>query len=164
MAQGSRGARTSLSSLLPFFFRSKSLARPGIYPTLLLCARGHLSARVCVCVYQKDATYTRAHVYTVIDKSPRHATDFPSPFFKHSSNEGLPAATCLSCTCARPSFSPFFFILDGWKINKGGLFRRFFMDFLNERDVRRRETSLSLSSIVIFVFFLGERKVPPSWP
>lgn len=119
---------------------------------------------VCVCVYQKDATYTRAHVYTVIDKSPRHATDFPSPFFKHSSNEGLPAATCLSCTCARPSFSPFFFILDGWKINKGGLFRRFFMDFLNERDVRRRETSLSLSSIVIFVFFLGERKVPPSWP
>lgn len=129
-----------------------------------LRTRPPFRACMCVCVYQKDATYTRAHVYTVIDKSPRHATDFPSPFFKHSSNEGLPAATCLSCTCARPSFSPFLFILDGWKINKGGLFRRFFMDFLNERDVRRRETSLSLSSIVIFVFFLGERKVPPSWP
>lgn len=82
-----------------------SLARPGIYPTLLLRARGHLSCVcVCVCVYQKDVI----HIHTVIDKSPRHATDFPSPFFKHSSNEGLLAATWLLVHVARGRRSFFY--------------------------------------------------------
>lgn len=36
-----------------------SLARPGIYPTLLLRARGHLSC-VCVCTKKMYYTYTRS--------------------------------------------------------------------------------------------------------
>ena len=37
-----------------------SLARPGIYPTLLLRARGHLSC-VCVCVPKRCNTHTHGH-------------------------------------------------------------------------------------------------------
>lgn len=44
------------------------------------------------------ACCVRVHTYanlqhTAIDKSPRHATDFPAPFFKHSTEGFL--ATCL---------------------------------------------------------------------